>query len=126
MEEEGVNEKRCRSSSRVALLGDQVTKFTTEIGFKGFQNATKSAPPRSTTCVSRGTSCSAYFFACMARTALREIAAGNTDPFYQAKLQTARFYFQRILPRTRTHVATMLSGANNLMDMKEEHFALGY
>ena len=45
---------------------------------------------------------------------------------YTAKLQTARFYFQRILPRTRTHVATMLSGANNLMDMKEEDFALGY
>jgi hypothetical protein len=41
-------------------------------------------------------------------------------------LQTARFYFQRILPRTRTHVVTMLSGANNLMDMKEENFSLGY
>ena len=29
----------------------------------------------------------------------------------------ARFYFQRILPRTRAHVATMLSGAANLLDM---------
>ncbi|MDN5676084.1 MAG: acyl-CoA dehydrogenase C-terminal domain-containing protein, partial [Pseudomonas sp.] len=43
-----------------------------------------------------------------------------------AKLQTARFYFQRILPRTRTHVETMLSGASNLMDMNEEHFGLSY
>jgi len=41
-------------------------------------------------------------------------------------LQTARFYFQRILPRTRTHVASMLSGADNLMDMDAENFALGY
>lgn len=46
--------------------------------------------------------------------------------FYKAKLQTARFYFELILPRTRTHVATMLSGASNLMDMAEEDFALGY
>ena len=45
---------------------------------------------------------------------------------YKAKLQTARFYFQRILPRTRAHVAAMLSGANNLMEMAEEDFALGY
>ena len=32
-----------------------------------------------------------YLFARMAQVALREIAAGNTDPFYTAKLQTARF-----------------------------------
>ncbi|MGV8195870.1 acyl-CoA dehydrogenase C-terminal domain-containing protein, partial [Pseudomonas aeruginosa] len=48
------------------------------------------------------------------------------EAFYKAKLQTARFYFQRILPRTRAHVAAMLSGANNLMEMAEEDFALGY
>jgi hypothetical protein len=63
----------------------------------------------------------------MARVAAEKLAEGSGDAaFYTAKLQTARFYFQRILPRTRTHVATMLSGANNLMDMKEEDFALGY
>ena len=43
---------------------------------------------------------------------------------YKAKLQTARFYFQRILPRTCAHVEAMLSvRANNLMEMDEEHFA---
>ena len=63
----------------------------------------------------------------MARLAAEKLAAGTSEEgFYTAKLQTARFYFQRILPRTRTHVVTMLSGANNLMDMKEEDFALGY
>ena len=46
--------------------------------------------------------------------------------FKTAKRETARFYFARILPRTRTHVEAMLSGANNLMDMAEENFALGY
>ncbi len=57
----------------------------------------------------------------------RELAAGTgEEAFCKAKLQTARFYFQRILPRTRAHVAAMLSGANNLMEMAEEDFALGY
>jgi len=71
--------------------------------------------------------CLAYFWADMARLAAEKIAAGAEDAaFYKAKLQTANFYFARILPRTRGHVEAMLSGANNLMDMAEEDFALGY
>jgi hypothetical protein len=63
----------------------------------------------------------------MARLAAEKLAAGEGDAaFYKAKLQTARFYFARILPRTRMHVEAMLSGANNLMEMEEEHFALGF
>jgi alkylation response protein AidB-like acyl-CoA dehydrogenase len=74
-----------------------------------------------------GYACLAYFWADMARLAAEKIAAGAEDEaFYKAKLQTANFYFARILPRTRTHVEAMLSGANNLMDMAEENFALGY
>ena len=71
--------------------------------------------------------CLAYFWADMARLAAEKLAAGTAEEgFYKAKLQTARFYYDRILPRTRTHVEAMLSGADNLMDMAEEHFALGY
>ncbi|MEK1908312.1 MAG: acyl-CoA dehydrogenase C-terminal domain-containing protein, partial [Pseudomonas sp.] len=74
-----------------------------------------------------GYACLAYFWADMARLAAEKIAAGTADEaFYKAKLQTARFYFQRILPRTRTHAETMLSGATNLMEMDEAHFDLGY
>ncbi len=74
-----------------------------------------------------GYACLAYFWADIARVAAEKLAAGtDEEAFYRAKLQTARFYFARILPRTRTHVATMLSGANNLMDMAAEDFALSY
>jgi hypothetical protein len=38
VEEEGVNEKMAEFITPIAILGDQMTKFTTEIGFKGFQN----------------------------------------------------------------------------------------
>jgi hypothetical protein len=36
--EEGVNEKMAEFITPIAILGEQMTKFTTEIGFKGFQN----------------------------------------------------------------------------------------
>ncbi|SDT87415.1 hypothetical protein SAMN05216296_0120 [Pseudomonas pohangensis] len=71
--------------------------------------------------------CLAYFWADMARVAAEKLAAGtDEEAFYKAKLQTARFYYARILPRTRMHAEAMLSGAGNLMEMAEEDFALGY
>ena len=57
-----------------------------------------------------------YLFARMAQVALREIAAGNTDPFYGAKLQTARFYFAKLFPETATLMRTARAGAKVLMD----------
>ncbi|MCU1717768.1 phenylacyl-CoA dehydrogenase [Pseudomonas sp. 5P_3.1_Bac2] len=74
-----------------------------------------------------GYACLAYFWADIARLAAEKLAAGTGDAaFYKAKLQTAQFYFARILPRTRAHAVTMLSGANNLMNMAVEDFDLGY
>ena len=71
--------------------------------------------------------CLAYFWADMARVAAEKLAEGTSEEgFYKAKQQTARFYYQRILPRTRAHVEAMLSGSENLMDMDEENFSLGY
>jgi hypothetical protein len=51
--------------------------------------------------------------------ALREIEAGNTDPFYKAKLQTARFYFARLFPETASLMRTARSGARVLLDTEE-------
>ncbi len=68
----------------------------------------------------------AYFWARMAVVAREKIAAADGDAsFYEAKLMTARFYFERLLPRTRGLKETMLAGAGNLMDMPEELFQLG-
>lgn len=46
----------------------------------------------------------------------------NKD-FYKAKITTARFYFERILPRTTSLKTTMLSGCDNLLELNDEHFA---
>jgi len=56
-------------------------------------------------------------------TAKSKIDEGEGDvSFYEAKLLTARFYFERLLPRTVSLKQTMLSGADNLMQMPEALF----
>lgn len=67
----------------------------------------------------------AYFWARAAVAAERQLEAGEGDAvFLRAKLFTARFYMERLLPRTHSLAVTMLSGADNLMDLDEAHFAL--
>lgn len=61
----------------------------------------------------------AYFWATAAMASLQK--ADDTN-FYQSKIKTARFYFQRILPRTESLVTTMKSGAQNLMDFDLAEF----
>ncbi len=116
VEEEGVNEKMAEFITPIAILGDQITKLTTEIGFKGFQNADEVGAAAVDYLRVAGHLVFGYFWARMAQVALREIAAGNTDPFYVAKIQTARFYFAKLLPETATLMRTARTGAKTLMD----------
>jgi alkylation response protein AidB-like acyl-CoA dehydrogenase len=114
--EEGVNEKMAEFINPLAYLGDQMTKFTTEIGFKGFQNADEVGAAAVDYLRVAGHLVFGYFWARMAQVALREIAAGNTDPFYVGKLQTARFYFAKLFPETATLMRTARSGSKVLME----------
>ena len=116
VEEEGVNEKMSEFINPIAYLGDKVTKFTTEIGFKGFQNPDEVGAAAVDYLRVVGHMVFGYFWARMAQVALREIAAGNTDPFYVAKLQTARFYFARLFPETASLMLTARSGSKVLLD----------
>ncbi len=56
----------------------------------------------------------------------RSVAAADggdrPEAFKRAKRETARFYFQRLLPRTQSHAAAILSGAGNLMAIEAEAF----
>ena len=70
-----------------------------------------------------GYACLAYFWADIAYTAHKKLAKGTSEEsFYQSKIQTARFYYQRLMPRMATHRACIESGAENLMIMPEESF----
>ena len=116
VEEEGVNEKMSEFITPIAVLGEQMTKFTTEIGFKGFQNPDEVGAAAVDYLRVAGHMVFGYFWARMAQVALREMAAGNPDPFYLAKVQTARFYFAKLFPETATLMRTARSGAAALMD----------
>lgn len=67
-----------------------------------------------------------YFWLRMAVTAQQQLDAGSSEQeFYQAKIYTARFYFDRLLTRTRSLVSAIQSGSDNLMAMHEDMFWVG-
>ncbi|MBS0292956.1 MAG: acyl-CoA dehydrogenase C-terminal domain-containing protein [Proteobacteria bacterium] len=114
--EEGVNEKMAEFINPIAMLGEQMTKFTTEIGFKGMQNPDEVGAAAVDYLRVAGHLVFGYLFARMAQVSLRAIAAGSQDPFYTAKLQTARFYFAKLFPETVMLMRTARAGAKVLMD----------
>lgn len=66
----------------------------------------------------------AYMWAKMAQVAYEKLAAGAPQPeFYQAKIQTAEFYFDRLLPRTKAYAETMMAPTKSLMQMEVDHFS---
>ena len=114
--EESVNENMAEFITPIAVLGEQMTKFTTEIGFKGMQNPDEVGAAAVDYLRVAGHLVFGYFWARMAQVALRQIAAGNTDPFYLAKVQTARFYFAKLFPETASLMQTARAGSKVLMD----------
>ena len=42
----------------------------------------------------------------------------NNKNFYEDKIQTANFFFQRVLPRIDTHCSSAMSGSRYIMDFK--------
>jgi hypothetical protein len=87
------------------------------LGFKGFQNADEVGAAAVPYLRVAGHMVFGYFWARMAQVALlQQIAVGNTDLFYVAKLQTARFYFAKLFPETATLMRTARAGSKVLMD----------
>ncbi|MDL2338278.1 MAG: acyl-CoA dehydrogenase C-terminal domain-containing protein [Pseudomonadota bacterium] len=120
IEDEGVNEAMSEFINPLADLGDKVTKLSTELGLKAFGNADEVGAAAVDYLRVVGHLVFAYFWARMARVALDH--ADNGDPFYRAKLATARFYFAKLLPETAGLIRTARAGAKPLMDMDESLF----
>jgi alkylation response protein AidB-like acyl-CoA dehydrogenase len=120
IEEEGTNEAMQEFVNPLADLGEKVTKLTTEIGMKALQNPDEVGAAAVDYLRVCGHLVFGYFWARMAKVALDKLASG--DPFYQAKLATARFYFAKLLPETATLIRTARAGAKPLMDVDEALF----
>jgi hypothetical protein len=61
----------------------------------------------------------------MAKIAAEKLAANPNDraEFYGAKLKTARFFMERMLPEVESRFRMVMAGAKPLMDMSESEFA---
>lgn len=64
---------------------------------------------------------------CMSATVSQQRVDGGTaeHAFYRAKIQTAQFYFDKLLPRIHTHAHSIRNGSASLMSMAEADFGLG-
>jgi alkylation response protein AidB-like acyl-CoA dehydrogenase len=120
VEEEGTNEAMQEFVNPLADLGDKLTKLTTELGMKGFGNADEVGAAAVDYLRICGHLVFAYFWARMAKVALEK--QGSGDPFYTAKLGTARFYFAKLLPETAALIRTARAGAAPMMAFDEALF----
>jgi hypothetical protein len=67
--------------------------------------------------------CLAWCWARMAAVSAAALKAGTPEAdFHRSKLATARFYFQRMLPRAEAHLDAMGAGARTLMDIPPDQF----
>jgi alkylation response protein AidB-like acyl-CoA dehydrogenase len=110
------NDEMAEFVKPLAKLAQQMTQFTGEIGYKAMQNADEVGAAAVDYLRVAGHLVLGYFWARMAQVALQKIAAGNRDPFYQAKLQTARFYFAKLFPEIASLMLTARAGAAVLME----------
>ena len=108
----------------LAKLNKEWGDLTMKIGMSSMQNRDEVGSASVDYLMYSGYVTLAYLWAQMAKVAKTNLASGTTEEdFYGAKVKTARFYFQRILPRTATHAISMVAGADSLMSLDEEHFA---
>jgi alkylation response protein AidB-like acyl-CoA dehydrogenase len=120
VEEEGTDEAMQEFVNPLAELGEKVTKLSMELGMKAMANADEVGAAATDYLRVCGHLVFAYFWARMAKLALAKKDSG--DPFYVAKLHTARFYFAKLLPETAGLIRSARAGMAPLMDMEEALF----
>ena len=121
VQQEMGNEEMAEFIQPLADLGQKTTQLTTEIGMKALGNADEVGAASVDYLRVAGHLVFGYFWARMAQVALAKIAlakeqAQRPDPFYQAKLETARFYFVRLMPETAGLIQSARAGSASLMD----------
>jgi acyl-CoA dehydrogenase len=58
----------------------------------------------------------------MVETAQAKLARGENTEYCRAKLVTARFFMERILPQTTAQLARIEAGADSVMELPAEAF----
>jgi acyl-CoA dehydrogenase len=117
---EGGNESMQEFIRPLVELGEEVQKLTMEIGMKAMSNPDEVGAAAVPYLRVVGHFVFSYFWARMARIALEK--QDSSDPFYVAKLATARFYFAKLQPEAVAEVRKARAGASTLMALDADLF----
>ena len=108
----------------LAKLNAEWAELTAQIGKQAAQNPDAVGAAAVDYMYFSGYVTLAYLWARMVAVSKQALANGTTETdFYDAKVKTAQFYFSKLLPRTRTYVARIDSGAEPYMSMNVDQFA---
>lgn len=109
---------------QLAKVNKEWGDVTMQLGMKAMQNREEVGGAAVDYLMYSGYITLGYYWAQMAEKAQAALDAGTDEAdFYNAKIKTANFYFQRILPRTESHKLAMLNGVDSMLALDEEHFA---
>ena len=104
-------------------LTKQWKSLTRKIGFAAMRNRDAAGAASVDYIMFSGYVLLGVAWAASARAAYRKLEQGTTEEaFYRAKIQTAEFYFAKILPRTTSLLETISTGPDPLMKMDENQF----
>lgn len=107
----------------LAALNKEWGDLTMKIGMKAMQNPDEVGAAAVDYLYFSGYVTLAYLWALSAKVAKEKLAAGTEEEaFYKSKVQTAQFYFKKILPRTKSHVEIIDGGLEVLMQVSEDAF----
>ena len=120
IDEEGVRKEMQEFVDPLADIASKVEKLTKEVGMKAMMNHEEVGAAAVPYLRIVGHLVYAYLFARMAKIALANKTSG--DPFYEAKLATARFYFAKLLPETAHLIRSTRAGSSSLMAMPADLF----
>ena len=96
---------------------------TAEVARKGLANPDEAGAAATDYLRLFGLTALAYMWARMAEVAGAKVAAGeDPDGFYAAKVTTARFYMERVLPQTAALVAQVMAGGASMMALEDAAF----
>ncbi len=119
--------RRCREIrphlKTIVRLTRQWKSLTRKIGFAAMRDRDAVGAASVDYIMFSGYLLLAVAWAASARAAYWRLGKGTSETaFYEAKIQTAEFYFAKILPRTSTLLETMSTGPEPLMKIDAEAF----
>ncbi|MBL8379550.1 MAG: acyl-CoA dehydrogenase C-terminal domain-containing protein [Burkholderiales bacterium] len=100
-------------------IGGKVTDASMFVGMAGMKNPDEVGAASVDYLRLVGHMVYAYFWSRMAQVALPK---AESDPFYKAKVATARFYFQRLLPEAEMLAKRIKAGSKGLLSLEAEAF----